>query len=116
MENDSRIIPTPVGGSMERRLAMSKPRTLVVLCFILFLCFATPLLELSRFAFQSTLFSHVLLIPFISGYLIWLQKGHTNPASAPVRAVALACLAAGLMVLTAYWVGSYSGLAAARDD
>lgn len=36
--------------------------------------FASPLIKLFRFARHSELFSHILLVPFVSGYLVWLCR------------------------------------------
>lgn len=44
--------------------------------FVLLLCaaFALPLADLGRFAFKSDLYSFILLVPFISAYLVWRQR------------------------------------------
>ena len=39
------------------------------------LAFCVPLYGLVRLAFHSSLYSHVLLIPFITFYLIWIRRG-----------------------------------------
>jgi exosortase C (VPDSG-CTERM-specific) len=49
-------------------------RRLVILTAVLVLCFAKPLYELVRFALQNDLYSHILLIPFVSLYLAYLKK------------------------------------------
>ena len=38
------------------------------------LCFGIPLWDLIRFAAGSELYSYILLVPFISLYLIWLKQ------------------------------------------
>src|SRR5260221_6090537 len=38
------------------------------------LAFCVPLYGLVRLAFHSSLYSHVLLIPFITFYLIWIRR------------------------------------------
>ncbi|HOB97171.1 MAG TPA: exosortase/archaeosortase family protein [Verrucomicrobiota bacterium] len=69
------------------------------------LAFAWPLWDLGRFALRSDLFSHVLLIPLISGYLIWKRLGSVSlPQSA--RSVWAALPGAiGLALLVWYWTG-----------
>jgi len=42
--------------------------------FVLFLTFSWPLYQLVRFAWGSELYSHVILIPFVSAYLVWLKR------------------------------------------
>jgi exosortase C (VPDSG-CTERM-specific) len=39
----------------------------------LLLAFSIPLVELGRLAWNENLFSHAFLIPFIVGYLVWLE-------------------------------------------
>ncbi len=48
---------------------------------VLCLCFCLPLFGLVRFALHSSLYSHVLLIPFITLYLIWIRRGELLPHS-----------------------------------
>ncbi len=40
----------------------------------LVLCFVFPLLNLAGFAAGSELYSYILLIPFISFYLVWIKR------------------------------------------
>jgi exosortase C (VPDSG-CTERM-specific) len=49
-------------------------KTLGLLAIAIGLCFIVPLYTLIRFAANSSLYSHILLIPFISAYLIRLQS------------------------------------------
>ena len=43
---------------------------------LLFLAFSVPLVDLMQFAVGSDLYSHIVLIPFISLYLVWLRRAH----------------------------------------
>ena len=54
-----------------------KSRIAGILTFAVLLCVAfwSPLLSLIHYATGNSLHSHILLIPFISGYLIYLQRG-----------------------------------------
>ena len=64
--------------------------------------FSLPLYGLVRFALKSELYSHIVLIPFISGYLIWLRRP-TLPSrfkSDPV--VSALALGTGLLALAGY--------------
>src|SRR5438552_139655 len=62
-------------------------------------CFYIPLLALLRQAWHSDLYSYVLLMPFITGYLLWLKRGHLPPASVAGRKLALIPLIVGLGLL-----------------
>jgi exosortase C (VPDSG-CTERM-specific) len=41
---------------------------------VLLVLFAKPLYELAWFAARSSLYSHILLIPVVSGYLVWQRR------------------------------------------
>ena len=41
---------------------------------ILLICFGKPLYDLARFSIHGDLYSHIVLIPFITVYLIWLKR------------------------------------------
>jgi exosortase C (VPDSG-CTERM-specific) len=72
-------------------------RLLAVCTVVLAACFAAPLWALVRFALHSELYSHILLIPFVSVYLAWLKKNEFLHDSEPDRKLALLPLAAGLI-------------------
>jgi exosortase C (VPDSG-CTERM-specific) len=55
--------------STRRRLWSFALFTLLLLC-----CFSLPIYDLVRFAIHSDLYSHIILIPYISFYLIWIQR------------------------------------------
>lgn len=73
------------------------------------LCFSKALFNLARFALSDTLYSHILLIPFISAYLAWLQKDRLSSLSAQPPAglarvqLAVGVLAVGVLALAAFW-------------
>ena len=58
----------------------------------LILCFSVPLYHLVRFALDSELYSHIVLIPFITAYLVWTRRKTLPPASTPARSWAVAPL------------------------
>jgi len=72
-------------------------RLLAVCTLFLAACFTAPLFALARFAIHSDLYSHILLIPFVSVYLAWLKKNEFLHDSEPDRKLALLPLAAGLL-------------------
>ena len=59
---------------------------LLVFALFLWVAFWGPLLSLIRYAAEESLHSHILLVPFISGYLIYLQRNTLpkNYRSSPV--------------------------------
>ena len=80
------------------------------------LLFAIPLIQLGALAFKEDLYSHVFLMPFIAGYLIWLTR-HQLPAVAtptPVGATVFAGL--GLLLIIAFGVMAFSGSRLPRND
>jgi len=88
--------PTPDGRS--RRLKVSRWQPLFWRCALLF-----PFYDLIRFAAGSELYSYILLIPFISGYLVWLKRHNLPLASPPARGTAAAFLMPGR------WCSSLTG-------
>jgi exosortase C (VPDSG-CTERM-specific) len=83
----------------------SKRLRLLAICVItLVLCFAKPLLDLVRFALASELYSYILLVPFISGYLIWSNRYDLALYSEPVRARAIPAFVVGCALLLVYRV------------
>jgi exosortase C (VPDSG-CTERM-specific) len=83
---------------------------------LLLACFGRPLCQWASFALHSELFSYVLLIPFISAYLIWSARKSPAPAIRPCRPGAAVGFAAGAALLAAYWIGRANGWVPARQD
>lgn len=82
----------------------------------LLLGFSVPLYHLMRFAVHSDLYSHIILIPFISLYLIWLKRRTLPPPSAPARSWAPLPLIAGLASLACFGVLALSGSKLETED
>lgn len=78
-------------------------KLLALLTFVLIACFNHPLYSLLRFALHSDLYSHIVLIPFVSIYLVWLQRKNLAPAEVRYRAFALLPLLLGAGLLIAFW-------------
>ena len=83
---------------------------------VLALCFGIPLWDLIWFAAGSELYSYILLIPFISLYLVWLKRGSFPTCSQPARKVAAGFLTAGTVVIIAYWFVLRPRLKLVEDD
>ena len=65
--------------------------------------FSLPLWQLVKFALASELYSHILLIPAVSWYLLRLQRERGRGDSPPVRWLALVLGLTGALVLAGYW-------------
>jgi exosortase C (VPDSG-CTERM-specific) len=74
------------------------------------LLFIQPLTRLMLYAAQSDLHSHILLVPFISGYLLYLQRGRWPAAyrSSIAGTVTLGGIGAAALAAGIAWRGSLS--------
>jgi exosortase C (VPDSG-CTERM-specific) len=113
------------GNSMKQMFAKPNPspdgrssqlRSFVRATVVLALCFAVPLYDLIRFAAGSEFHSYILLIPFISLYLVWLKKESFPICYQPAGKATAAFLAAGTLVLIAYWLVLRSRFKLMEDD
>ena len=83
----------------------------IVFALVLIAIFWRPLLGLLNFAPHKELYSHILLIPFVSAYLVWMKRRELVPLSRPNRPLAALPLLAGVAVLVFYRVGLKRGWA-----
>jgi len=86
-------------------------------CFVIVLLavFGQPLLGLANYAAHSSLHSHILLIPFVSGYLLYLRRDQLpkeRVADLPFGIVLLAC-GLGVFLFT-HWL-AFAGRAPADN-
>ena len=119
MTNDSQInsrAQMPPAQPSEPAGPSRQLRNFGLASFGLVLCFAIPLWDLGWFAATSEFHSYILLIPFISAYLVWLKKGSFPICSEPARKAASVFLTAGTLVLVAYWLFLRSRLKLMEDD
>jgi exosortase C (VPDSG-CTERM-specific) len=79
-------------------------------------CFVIPLRDLIMFAAGSELYSYILLIPFISFYLVWVKRQNLPPAFTPARGMSAGFLISGMVVLLAYWLVFRHDLKLMEDD
>ena len=91
-------------------------RVFAWLSVLLIICFAKPLYDLARYSFHSELYSHILLVPFIGLYLVWLKRRDLAPASEPVGRLALGPLILGLGLIAGYLLAVTSGWKAKTED
>jgi exosortase C (VPDSG-CTERM-specific) len=95
--------PAPVSNPTPIPLSPLLPRQFVVAVAVLLLGFAWPLASLAWFAVNSSLFSHILLIPFVSGWLLWTVRRSLVAEPPHCRYWSLLPLLVGLTVLS--WFG-----------
>jgi len=81
-------------------------RRFLIFASLLTLCFALSLANWVRFALHSGLFSYVLLVPFFSGYLIWIGRENVIREVKPARLPAALLAAIGLGFLAAGMAGT----------
>lgn len=70
------------------------------------LCFARPLLALARFSARDEMYSHVLLVPAISAYLVWLNRRCLSAHGRPNRRVAATLMAIGAAAIAMFFLVS----------
>jgi exosortase C (VPDSG-CTERM-specific) len=84
------------------------PKNLVWATIVLVACFSVPLFRLVWFAATSELYSQCLLVPFVSAYLAWLNRGNVWGSSGPNRRFAVFAWSAGSVLLAGYWLAIWS--------
>ncbi len=89
---------TTVTGRPSRRLI-----GLGVALLVLIAAFSEPLVHLVYFSLGNDLYSYIPLIPLVSGYLIWIQRGQLPPASAPAWRLAILPAVLGLGLSAVAW-------------
>src|SRR6185436_17369290 len=89
--------PLESHGRAETRFRL--PRGFVLSTIVLVLCFSLPLYDWTRFALQTDLYSYLLLVPFISAYLVWLRRNNLPAPSPPDRTLGLVFVISGAAVL-----------------
>jgi exosortase C (VPDSG-CTERM-specific) len=109
-------MPLASFGSSQPVCATAQLRRFALATGVLVVCFALPLWQLFRFAADSELYSYIILIPFISFYLLWLKRGTLTVSTQPARLMGVIFLAAGLALTAAYWLWFRSSLRPAGDN
>ena len=95
-------------GTAQRRvggpgLQVGRWRGFAVCGALVTIVFARSLWDLGAFALRSDLFSHIVLIPVISGYLIWKGSRGMAPPATTRSAWAAVPAAFSLCLLALYW-------------
>jgi exosortase C (VPDSG-CTERM-specific) len=75
----------------------------------LLVCFLKPLLGLFHLSLNNELYSHVLLVPAISLYLVWFDKKKLPSVFEPAPLLAASLLGPGLILFGMGWIGVLNG-------
>lgn len=108
--SDQRLSCSALSGPARRRIRSFAFFTLILLC-----CFSLPLYSLICFAIHSELYSHIILIPFISIYLVWCKRYQLALDSMPSRKVAVAFFVVGAAILAVALALHTAGAAQTQD-
>jgi exosortase C (VPDSG-CTERM-specific) len=92
------------------------PKDFVWATIVLVACFSVPLTRLVWFAATSELYSYVLLVPFVSAYLAWLNRRNVRGFSGAPHRFAVLAWCAGSILLAGYWLAVWSGRPMANQD
>jgi exosortase C (VPDSG-CTERM-specific) len=110
------ILPRAIGASQSEERPPF-PRLLWLCLGALFVGFGAPLYQLVRFALNSSLYSYILIIPFISLYILRLNRNElVFTSSGPRRAESLAFLLAGAFSLSTHLVFRATSATRATED
>lgn len=93
-------------------------RTVVGLCCagVLILLYLQPLWSLMVHAAATDLDSHILLVPFVSAYLIFARRKRLPAVHGSSNAIGIAFLAAGLAVVAVAWNLESAGRRISQND
>lgn len=101
--------PSPDDAAALRRFALTG--------LLLLAAFALPLYHLVRFALGSELYSYIVIVPLVSGYLVWLDRQRLSPSGARLHpAFAAGFLITGIILLARAWLVHRSGSVGAPVD
>jgi exosortase C (VPDSG-CTERM-specific) len=89
---------------------------LLLSAVVLVICFSMPLVHLVQFAVTAEFHSYILLVPFVSFYLVWLRRQSFSDPSEPVPQRAVVPLVAGTTALVGWWFSVHSAGKLTEDD
>lgn len=99
-------LKTSKGGDLKaacrtENLEWRRVKWFAALSVVLGISYAKPLYELATFAWSSDLYSHILLVPFISAYAAWLRRADLVSPH-PSRAIGALSFIIGALFLGLY--------------
>jgi exosortase C (VPDSG-CTERM-specific) len=109
-------LPTAPSGQRPRNLRLRGPTSFLRFGILLVAVFSKPLFILAVYVAGQQLHSHILLIPFVSGYLIYIRR-HKLPTDYTSSAgLAMIPLFVGAISLAAAWTpGVFAGSLSHND-
>ena len=104
--------------ALPKRKSMLDARNLGALCCVLAVVafYFTNLVSLIVYAATTELDSHILLIPFISAYLLFIRRKQVAPVHESSPFWAIAFLAGGLLMLAGAWRFGNAAPPLSRND
>ena len=94
----------------------ARPIAYAGFALILALAFIRPIMDLISYAAQRDFYSYILLIPFISAYLTFIQRRRLPRSYVTSAGRALIPLSCGLLSLMLAWISMKGGPAVSRND
>lgn len=82
----------------------------------LIICYAGVLFDLARYGNKVDLYSHALLMPFITGYLLWMQRDLFKPARFQWSWASGALCGIGAGFLALFWSAPWLGWTPSAND
>lgn len=114
------IIPSRAGKMSESTppTQSQKWRFWTGVCFaiVLLVVFARPLLMLTSYVAGSQLHSYILLVPFVSAYLLYIRRNQLPKNYTTDLPLTIVSLAAGLGLLAFTYLLDFAGRAPANND
>jgi exosortase C (VPDSG-CTERM-specific) len=116
VEGHSDHSPTPPSGQHPRDLRLRGPMGFLIFGIFLVAAFSKPLFSLAVYVAGEELHSHILLIPFVSAYLIYIRR-HALPRDYTFSVGwALIPLIVGAIPLAAGWTPGVFGRPLSQND
>jgi exosortase C (VPDSG-CTERM-specific) len=92
------------------------PVAMFIALGIIAVAFVKPLMDVTQLALRSQVYSYIILMPFITGYLLFTNKQKWEFYRRPDLKVAVIPAVLGLCLLAGYFLGVQAGWAPHRDD
>ncbi len=106
---ENKPIGAPAGQAVTSNRPFGQGRGYLPAIAALLLCFAIPLYRLVTFAVFDDLYSYIILLPFVSWYLIRIKPPKTLGASKPLRGVGVILLVLGAALGLSYLLMGHAG-------
>lgn len=78
--------------------------------------FGRSLFDLAKFAYESELYSYILIIPLIIGFLVWEKRKSLSEPRFSSETAPLLIILVGLVMVIGSWIGGGPSNASSRQD